>query len=116
MHLNKIPLAQGRVTARALGAVVIALLLAVPALGLTTLGPTFLTAWEGARESSPSTPDGGVSANPLTFDAPTTTMLRLRPAGRESAQSAPEAGAVAGREDVILFKDWKFTQLASVSR
>jgi len=109
MSPKKTALGKSPWTRRASGAVAIALLVAVPALGLTTLGPNVRAAWDVAKDGLSAAPAGAVSANPLTFDAPATTSLRLRPAGGAGNEPTPQAGVVAAREDAIVLKDWHFT-------
>jgi len=73
---------------RGVGAVGVILLATVPALGLTMLSPgLFPTRRASEKVSSPET-DDAVSYNPLTFDAPTTTlqsMIASEPGSRPQA-------------------------------
>jgi hypothetical protein len=87
----------------ALGGVGVVLLVAVPALGLTALGPDFFPGGQGAGEGP------AVSNGPLTFDAPAVTLRKVRP-------PAAPGGRPAGEPDdaAVILDDWKFTGTLTV--
>ena len=87
---------------RALGALGVALLAAVPALGLTVLKP----ARAAARQPGA---DAAVSNNPLTFDAPAATLRRYEAARPEDVR-AQMAGEAPARADTVELADWQYTQ------
>jgi hypothetical protein len=86
-----------RLFASALSVLVLA---AVPALGITRLGADALSSW-----ALPG-PDqvAGLSAGPLTFEAPSTVL-----AGYQTAEEAHRALAKANQEGVTELTDWTFT-------
>jgi hypothetical protein len=86
---------KGRWTQRALAAVAVVLLTAVPALALTTLGPDYLP-WGPDGEDGVKT--AGISDGPFTFDAPAVALQKARPAAAPAEKVA------------LLLKDWRFTQ------
>jgi len=90
-----------RLFASALSVLVLA---AVPALGITRLGADALSSW-----ALPG-PDqvAGLSAGPLTFEAPSTVL-----AGYQTAEEAHRALAKANQEGVTELTDWTFTLTAA---
>jgi len=90
-----------RLFASALSVLVLA---AVPALGITRLGTDALSSW-GLRG-----PDqvAGLSAGPLTFEAPTTVL-----AGFQAAEEGHRALAQADQEPVTELAEWIFTLTAN---
>jgi hypothetical protein len=76
----------------AVGALALTLVAGVPALGLTTLGADLF-----AGPSADATPVAEVSNSPLTFDAPTATLQRVKPETQTAA------------EDAMVLKDFRFT-------
>ncbi len=98
MGLNPAKKFPGRCTKAVLGALGVVLLAAVPALGLTALGPNFLPNGQAADEGVVA-----VSNGPLTFDAPLVELRKTQPS--ESRDGQP-----AGAEDAsVVLADWKFT-------
>ena len=98
MQRNSVELSKRPWTNKALAALAVILLAAVPALGLTTLGPEF---FPSAPALADNLQTAGVSNGPLTFDAPTVTLQKSR---------AADVQAASGGEDCLLFTDWRFTK------
>jgi hypothetical protein len=97
MGLSAVKMIRGRCGKAALGAIGVVLLAAVPALGLTALGTDFFPA--GQADEGPA-----VSNGPLTFDAPTVTLRKVRPQEVLGDRSAAEPDDAA-----VVLADWKFT-------
>jgi hypothetical protein len=93
---------------RGLGAVGMVLLASVPALGLTVLSPGLFSAPPSGAEASPTAPEVAVSWTPLAFDAPTTTLERMK-AAEPGTRARVSDGATAKAEEIVL-SDWRFTQ------
>jgi len=109
MRLNTVDSSKEPWTKRVLGALVVVLLAAVPALGLTTLGPGFFPLRQLGKDGPGTEPDVGVSNWLFTFDAPMATLQRVRPAEAKDVRTLSEGDGTA-REEVLLLSDWRFTQ------
>jgi hypothetical protein len=81
----------------------VAVLLAVPALGFARLGSGLFPASGGAGIAE----DQAAAASILTFDAPASTVMRLKAA--ERADHGLTAPADAGQETDTVLTDWEFT-------
>jgi hypothetical protein len=92
--------------ARGLGAAGMVLLASVPALGLAVLSPGLISVRAADVETPPTASGVAVSWTPLTFDAPATTLERMKAAEPGTPRAA---GADAPAEEVVL-SDWAFTQ------
>lgn len=77
------------------GAFAFAVLAAVPVLALPVLGADVFSLAPAAGE---------VVQNPLTFDAPTTKLLKLKPAPSASSKELAAANA-----DALLLNKWKYS-------
>jgi len=95
MRTNTTEPTRGGWVKRAVGALAGVLLAAVPALALSTLAPDFVPSQNSGHEFAGS-------ANPLTFNAPTDSLERLR-----SAEA--EEGRAGRQEQPLTLRDWKFT-------
>jgi hypothetical protein len=102
MQHNSAELSKRSWTKQALAALAVILLAAVPALGLTTLGPEF---FPSAPALADNLQTAGVSNGPLTFDAPMVKVQKSRPADVQNA---------LGGEEGLLFTDWRFTASATL--
>ncbi len=95
----------GRCTKAALGALGVALLTAVPALGLTILGPDFFPTGQATEGRM-----APVSNGPLTFDAPVVTLRKVHP----TAVRDTRPGAAGADDAAVVLADWKFTGTLTV--
>jgi len=77
------------------GAFAFALLAAVPVLALPVLGADLLSMAPAAGE---------VVQSPLTFDAPTTNLLKVKPAPSGSIE-----GLAAAKADAVLLSKWQYS-------
>ena len=87
---------------RAFEALAVLLVAAVPALGLTTLAPETFSG-SRATDKEGATPNLSVSSDPLTFDAPTATLRKVRPGEVEENRRAPD-------KQTEVLPEWKYTQ------
>jgi hypothetical protein len=79
----------------------VALLLAVPALGLARLGSGLLPSAAGDQSEQVATSNGV-----LVFDAPATTVARVKYAEKAAATGS---ATQAGPDDTTVPTDWRFT-------
>jgi len=77
------------------GAFAFAVLAAVPVLALPVLGADVFSLAPAA---------GDVVQNPLTFDAPMTNLLKVKP-----APSASREGFAAAKADAVLLSQWRYS-------
>jgi len=77
------------------GALAFVLLAAVPVLALPVLGADIFSLAPAA---------GDVVQSPLTFDAPTTNLLKVKPAPNEAAP-----GLATAKADAVLLSKWKYS-------
>jgi hypothetical protein len=82
-------------------------LVAVPAFGLTRLGPDLVSAWKAEGDAGQTAPADALARGPLTFDAPASTLMRYD-------AKAKDAGPTPARSDLaqevsLVLDDWKFT-------
>jgi len=104
MSLNTTESSNKPWTKRALGALTIVLLGAVPVLGLTVLSPGLFAASQAGKGKT----DAGVSANPFTFNAPTVSLQRQKSEAEERPPASAEKGK-ASRENAFVLTDWEYT-------
>jgi len=81
---------------RGVGAVGVILLASVPALGFTMLTPGLFSSRPAAEKASPPDPEVAVSYNPLTFDAPTTTLQSMK-----ASELGSRPYSVGGRSQLL---------------
>jgi hypothetical protein len=90
------------------GALALLVVSAVPALGLTTLGPDLVSAWKGDAAEPALT--GGADEGPLTFDAPASTVLRE---GNRDRDAGPAPGGEDLAREAAVLGNWKPTGATS---
>jgi hypothetical protein len=100
---------RGRWARASAGIAAVAVLIAVPALGFAHLGSAFLPS-TGADEDAAT---AAVADGVLVFDAPASTLKRVRSTERQTS-SPSSAGTNQGADEAALLTDFKYTALRSV--
>lgn len=86
--------------------VALGLLLAVPTLGLTSLGSDLFASWQG-RGIAEATVAGDSTEGLLAFDAPASTLRQYQLQVQDSAESTSQPDG--SKQPSLLAKDWRFT-------